>query len=487
MTTSTSPVEVTALARTPEGEVFPGHPPGSPLVVRQNRLWARTRGGDRAITDIWADAAPERGLHVVSEQALLGNLRRFRQLFARAFVNKTTVCWAVKALPVRGVIAAAAPSGCGADVGSHQELAMALAAGIDPQDIVCTGVAKLDSELAAIVDCGATSVLDNLDEARALNGISERAHKVTPIAVRVNPGVDVPTHDMIATGAIGSKFGIPISQAEAFIDRLSQFRHLELTTIHMHLGAHFYDVDPAGFAAAIEREAELVHRLRRSRPLTRIDIGGGFRFPFLSPEQAAQMGLSKGLNNAQHPLVTQPDLLARSMDILQQRVRNIEPEVEILAEPGTAIVAGATFSLGQVIGVRDLTRITSSLDGRSVDAGWILSTASTAEFLLKTAVPNLLYQTCVADRAEESDFAAGVAGPLCFAGDVLSPPGTYLRMGRPVRGDVVCFANTGAYIGCGFNFHNLPRFAIAILHSDGALNLVRRAEPHDPMAALDVG
>jgi diaminopimelate decarboxylase len=474
--------EVYGLDVDASGMVFPGPPSGTPLVVRDNVL--RVDGGGHRVTvpELWSALAPERGAHLVHVDTLRANLARFTRLFSAAFAQKTLVAWAVKSFPVRGVVQALAQEGCGADVGSLQELRMALDAGIPGRDIVCTGVAKTRDELRAIVACGATCVLDNLDEAEALESLAASAGTIARVAVRINPEIAVPTHDMIATGAIGSKFGVPIAAAERFVDAISAHRHLGVEMVHMHIGAHFYHIDPESFARAIQREAELVWALRKRHPIRRIDIGGGFRFPFLSPAQARQMGMS----DERYHLVTQPDVLERSMDTLAQRVGELPPDVEIVSEPGTAIVSGATFTLGQVLAVRELARVTSPLDGREVPLGWVLGTVSTAEFILRAGVPNLLNQTCIASRAEERDFAAGVGGPLCFAGDVLSPPGFYLRMARPRPGDVLCLANTGAYVGCGFTFHNLPRFLIALLERDGNVRVIRRAEPENPMEHVEV-
>ncbi|WP_045119542.1 diaminopimelate decarboxylase family protein [Haliangium ochraceum] len=473
--------EIDGLATDEQGAVFPGSPAGTPLLVRDNVLRVEGGGHRISVPELWNELSPERGVHVVHADTLRSNLTRFSRLLSDTFARDTLVAWALKSFPVQAVVNELAKEQCGADVGSLQELRMALAAGIPGRDIICTGVAKSAQELRAIVDCGATCVLDNADEAAALESIAASAGRVVAIGVRVNPEVATPTHAMIATGAIGSKFGVPIGAAEDFVAAVAAHAHLRVELVHMHIGAHFYHIDPESFARAINREAELVSALHRRYPIRRVDIGGGFRFPFLAPRQARQMGM----DDERFHLVTQPDVLERTMAILSQRVIDMPSDIQVVAEPGTAIVCGASFSLGQVLAVRELARLDSPLDGRKIGVGWVLGTASTAEFILRAGVPNLLNQTCIADKAEERDFAAGVGGPLCFAGDVLSPPGFYLRMARPRPGDVLCLANTGAYIGCGFNFHNLPRFAVALMERDGNLRTVRRAEPENPMAHVE--
>jgi diaminopimelate decarboxylase len=328
--------------------------------VEGNTLCVQTGSRTIPIPELWRELAPDRGVHVLHEGALLANMRAFQELFSSAFRQKTTVAWAVKSFAVPAAANALATLGGGADTGSLQELRIALDAGIDPRGIVCTAGAKEDAELEAIVACGATSIVDTLDDAEALETFASRAasgpHRPPhqPGDRRADPRHGGDRRDRPEVRRADR-------QALAFVDRLARQAP---EPRHMHLAPTL--PDRSGEPGQCDQpRGELVRSLRRVAGISRVDLGGGFRFPYLSPRQAEQMGLT----GERFHLVTQPDVLARSISTLAQRVSTLDGDLEVVTEPGTAIVAGANFTLGKVLGVREVGSITSRIDGGQVPAG----------------------------------------------------------------------------------------------------------------------
>ena len=69
------------------------------------------------------------------------------------------------------------------------------------------------------------------------------------------PGVRPDTHEAVATGQAGSKFGLPVPAARAAIARLRHSDKLRLDGIHMHIGSQILATEP--YARAVEAIAGL--------------------------------------------------------------------------------------------------------------------------------------------------------------------------------------------------------------------------------------
>ncbi|MDQ4044911.1 MAG: diaminopimelate decarboxylase, partial [Chloroflexota bacterium] len=118
------------------------------------------------------DLASEYGtpLYVFSEAELRGNCREVLSAFHGAW-PKTRVVYAGKAGLNGTLIQVVIEEGLGLDVVSGGELAMALAAGVDPAEISFHGNNKGTDELREALRAGVGKiVLDNLDEIDRLAG-----------------------------------------------------------------------------------------------------------------------------------------------------------------------------------------------------------------------------------------------------------------------------------------------------------------------------
>src|SRR5262249_7611238 len=133
------------------------------------------------------------------------------------------------------------------------ELAMALAGGVDPARIVLHGNAKTEAELRMAVDAGVgLIVIDNEDD---IDRLEDMVGSEQPVLIRVIPGVRPDTHEAVATGQLGSKFGLPPPAARAAIARLRGSARLRLDGVHMHIGSQLLSAEP--YARAIEAIAGL--------------------------------------------------------------------------------------------------------------------------------------------------------------------------------------------------------------------------------------
>ena len=209
-------------------------------------------------------------LMVVDEAALRATVRAWRtSLTAR--LPRARITFASKAFPCTAVYRLMAEEGVGVDVAGGGELALALRGGVDTARCVLHGNAKSDAEIASAHEAGVGLIIvDNLDDLDRLERIVTREQGVL---VRITPGVEGETHAAISTGGLDAKFGLPVDQAAAAIQRAAAHPLLRVDGVHVHIGSQIIGGGAVrGFRAsaggpARDGRARAVRRLRpRRRP-----------------------------------------------------------------------------------------------------------------------------------------------------------------------------------------------------------------------------
>lgn len=209
-------------------------------------------------------------------------LERHAQVFTEALsgLDNPWIAFALKSNPNLAVVKVLQRQGFGADVVSGGELARALAAGVEPEKIVFSGVGKTHAELVAGLDSGIGQFnLESEEEALDLAHIAEARGVRADCALRVNPDVDAGTHEKISTGKAENKFGVPISRAEELFAKLSERGGLNLRGVALHIGSQLSSLEP--FEEAFSRLGKLIEALRgQGRTITHADLGGGLGVPY---------------------------------------------------------------------------------------------------------------------------------------------------------------------------------------------------------------
>ena len=187
-----------------------------------------------------ADLAREFGTPalVIDEAGLRARARAYLGAFRRRHEN-TDVYFASKAFPSAAVLRLLAEEGLCADVASGNEMAIALAGGVAADRLLLHGNAKSDAEISAALAAGVGYVvIDNLDDVERL---SRLAIGVQPALLRVTPGINANTYDDVATGHLGSKFGIDIDVVPEVIARIREVPSIRLDGLHAHIGSQIFD------------------------------------------------------------------------------------------------------------------------------------------------------------------------------------------------------------------------------------------------------
>ncbi|WP_245567054.1 diaminopimelate decarboxylase family protein, partial [Nocardia vinacea] len=204
-----------------------------------------------------ADIADQYGTatYVLDEHEVRTRCRAYKKAFPEA-----EIIYAGKALMIRAVAEWVTQEGLSVDVCSAGELAIAIAAGVDPKRIVVHGNGKSFDELEAAVHSGVGRiVIDSMTEITLLSALATRPQQVL---LRLSPGIDVHGHPAVKTGVLDQKFGLPLGSdmaAEA-VERIMRQPNLELIGFHCHLGSQIYDPDHYG--EAVRRMVAEMARVR---------------------------------------------------------------------------------------------------------------------------------------------------------------------------------------------------------------------------------
>ncbi|WP_407549197.1 diaminopimelate decarboxylase [Streptomyces sp. Pv4-95] len=386
---------------------------------------------------------------LIDESALRARARRYADGLA-ARRPDAKVSFASKAFPCTAVYRLLAEEGLGVDVASGGELALALAGGTDPAQLIVHGNAKTDAYLRAAVEAGAgLVVIDNFDDIDRL----ERILAGTPgreqaVLVRVTPDVRPDTHEAISTGQRGAKFGMLPPEARAAIDRLRGSDRLRLDGLHVHIGSQILDTEP--FVRAVAAVAELGE-------FDVYDLGGGL--------------------GARYTYADHPPSVEDYLDALTSAADGVLPAgARVIIEPGRSLVAEAGVSLYRVVTVKRADGETFvAVDGGMGDN-------------LEVSLYGQRFEAAVATRVGGGSEPQGrelcrLVGRHCESGDVLSA-GVFLDDPRP--GDLIAVPATGAYTYSLANNYNAARRPPVVFCRDGRSRPVVRRETYADLMRRDL-
>jgi diaminopimelate decarboxylase len=466
-------------------DVLPaGQPPAPPadLNALDPAIWPRgARRADGAIhlggIDV-RDLAAWHGtpVFVLAEEDFRSRCRDFVQ----AFGEQAAVFYAAKAFCCRGVLRWATEEGLGVDVCTGGELEVALAAGVDPAMITMHGSNKLLAELDRAVAAGVGHVVaDSFEEIARLAYLTEERDALTDgrpagdrnaakngrpprVLVRVTARLEPHTHEFVATGHDGQKFGFSLSSgaADEAVRRVLAAPSLEFAGLHSHIGSQIYD--PAGFDVAAQRVLDLAVRIRAEHGvhIGELNLGGGFGIAYVPGDDPADVkAVAQSLRQ-----VVAAQCAAAGLDM---------PRLTV--EPGRAIAGPGTVTLYEVGTIKDADGLRSYV---SVDGGMSDN--------VRTALYGADYTCALASRESAAPpMLSRLVGRHCESGDIVVRD-TYLPADL-APGDLVAVAATGAYCrSMASNYNHVPRPPVVAVRDGSSRVLLRRETPED-LLSLDQG
>ncbi|GAB2709714.1 diaminopimelate decarboxylase [Nocardia thraciensis] len=443
-------------------EIFPSLRSGMPSPRVDTTVWpCETHYDDLGRITVGgvalADLADQYGTptYVLDETEVRRRCQAYRKHFPDA-----EIIYAAKALLTKAVAGWVVEEGLSVDVCSAGELAIALAAGVDPRRIVLHGSGKPFAELEAAVAAGVGRiVIDSLTEITLLSALVSRPQQVL---LRLSPGIDVHGHPAVKTGVADQKFGFPLGSAQAAeaVERILRQPGLELVGFHCHLGSQIHDPDHYG--EAVRRMVGAMAHVRDEHDvvLTELDLGGGHAVAYRS-------------GDAEMNLYVLADILDDALDAAC--ARHSFPRPRLALEPGRAIVARAGVTLYRVMTVKHIE------GGRSfviVDGGMNDNP--------RVALYGARYDAVVANRHPTGPhMTATVAGRYCEAGDILAAD---VRLPADLRpGEILAIPCTGAYHhSLASSYNGVGRPPLISVHKGRCRELIRRETPAD-LLTRDLG
>ncbi len=360
--------------------------------------------------------------------------------------------YATKAFLCRAMARLAHEEGMRLDVATGGELSVVLAAGVPADRVVLHGNNKSSEELALALTAGVGRiVVDSTDELDRIEALVAAGGRRPQVLIRVNPGIEVHTHEHVQTGVLDSKFGFPLTtgQAEAALARAAASAAVDLVGVHLHIGSQVFSVD--NFADGLRAVAPFV----RDADLPEFVVGGGLGVAYVAGEQA-------------------PDLRSWGESVLATcREEGIRSAIS--AEPGRAIVASAAITLYTVGTVKFIPGVRTyvAVDGGMSDNPRPVLYGSGYETFLPRAA------------SSRRDLPIRLVGKHCESGDLLVREGA-VPADLSV-GDVVATPVTGAYgHSMGSNYNKVLRPPVVFVRDGRAREVVRR-ETVDDLLATDLG
>ncbi|MFB7058299.1 diaminopimelate decarboxylase [Streptomyces vinaceus] len=357
--------------------------------------------------------------------------------FTAALAPGTPVlhAFAVKACPLVPVLRLLAEAGIGCEVAGPGELALARAAGVPASRTVLDSPAKTAAELREALALGVAVNADNLQELERLDALVGAGPVRSPIGVRINPQTGAGAIGALSTATATSKFGVALRDPGAR-DRLVRacLDRPWLTRLHVHSGSQ--GVPLALIAQGVRDLHELAEEINAAagrRRIDTLDIGGGLPVNFASDEQAPTYA---------------------------QYVGALREAVPALFDGGYGLVTEFGRSLlakhGLVLARVEYTKSTGARPIALTHAGVQLATRTVyapAQWPLRI----LPYDAKGAPKHGDP-VAQDVAGPACFAGDLLA---TARELPPLAPGDLIGVPDTGAYFFTAhYGYNSLPRPAV---------------------------
>ena len=367
---------------------------------------------------------------------------------------KSSVTYAGKAYIDPTILKLIASEDFGLDVVSGGEIACAVASGFPMERVVFHGNNKLEEEIKLALSSGVGRfAVDGLDDLNLISRIASAADLTANILLRLTPGISAHTHEYIRTGALDSKFGIPIStdQADEVVQQALDLSGINLIGYHAHIGSQIFDTEPfAENVRALLRFSDLMHQKYGILPEV-ISPGGGCGVQYLANDAGLEI---QGL-----------------VEIICQTFKEGLPEnsePELVLEPGRSIVANAGVALYTIGTMKDIPgiRAYAAVDGGMADN-------------IRPALYGAQYSAVIANRVSTNKLeTVTVAGRYCESGDVVLRD---INLPPMVRGDILAIPAAGAYHMAMASNYNLVGRPATVLVNDGTVRVTRPRETDEDL------
>jgi len=457
---------------------------------------------------------------VFSEAQLRRNIRRFQKGFEAGWTEgPVKIMPAAKANWNTAIQMVIASEGCGCDIYSAGELAVAIKAGFDPQYISVNGVPKDPEHIANGIKQGARITIDGMEEFDVIEQTARELKTKAKVRLRLKPAIKGFTKysNFVPNGplstdivALAYKGGLPRDAVIYIGKRIQKSPHVELVGFHEHHGRHqastrYWEEQMKAYSEEISIVSQALDGFQPKE----IDIGGGFacpRDPFGSEikySESYEFLLLYGLSRALSPFPSlRYKVISKIVDkaILFTPNQKMAPSIE---EYGMACTRTLKRELNRH-GINTKGVMLQVEPGRSMHGDTAVH-LTTVKSIKKMKEP-ITWNHAALDTTEfwftggryehhvyDYIFANKTDAPLVEKMDVVGRSCYGDRMFPMIKvpddlvpGDIMAILDVGAYQEVSMsNFNAMPRPATLLLSGD-KIEVIRRAETQDDVFSRDI-
>ena len=372
--------------------------------------------------------------YVYSYKKIRNNYEAFSNYFKK--VNPL-ICFSVKSNSNISLISELGKLGSGADVVSEGELLKALKAKIKPNKIVFSGVGKTESELELAIKKRLLLInIESESEARLIDKISRKMNRVTPIGIRINPGVDADTHSKISTGRVDSKFGLAKASFLSFCKNAKKFKNLKIKAISVHIGSQITSVGP------YRKTLNILYKIIKSSKINfdYVDLGGGFGISYQNNQKKIDIRNYSGF--------------------VQKFPKKLN--CKIIFEPGRFIVGNAGTLVSKILFIK-----------KNGKKSFVIIDAGMNDFM-RPALYNAKHNIIpVLKSKRRINGSIEFVGPICESTDTFLK---YRNFSFLSENGLVAITNVGAYGSTLSSNYNTRPLASEILLKKGKSKVIRKRQ-----------
>ena len=376
-------------------------------------------------------------------------LTRHYKAFSDAMAGlDAKIHYAVKANSNVALVRLLVKQGAGADIVSGGELAIALAAGATPEDIVFSGVGKKREEMRAALEAGIGQFnVESEAELEALSEVASGMNATAKIGIRLNPDVDAKTHAKITTGKAENKFGVSWPEARDLYAKAASLLGIGVRAAAVHIGSQITTLEP--YEKAYRRLLDMVEILEQDgHQIDIIDLGGGLGIPYgkETPPSPAEYG-----------------------EVVKRVFGGCGKKLGF--EPGRVIVGNAGIVVSSLV---------------------YNKTGGERRFVIIDAAMNDLIRPTLYDASHDlvpvrltngPHSNADVVGPICETGDTFARD---CELPELNEGELIAIRSAGAYGAVMASTYNARPMAAEVMVNGGQFNVIRERKSIEDLIAADV-
>lgn len=367
-------------------------------------------------------------------------VEQYQTLTAAFAQQNVKIFYACKALTNINILKLIKNIGGNVDCSSINEVKLALHAGFEPSRVLYTSNGITFSEIEEAQSLG---IHINIDSLSNLEKFGKKYGHSYPVGIRLRPNIMAGGNLKISTGHDKSKFGIPVDQIDEVLKIVAD-NNIFIKNLHIHTGSEIKDV--AVFVKGIEVLFDIIPLFKE---LEVIDLGGGFKVPYKQGDAETDINLlaqevSKAFANHPNP--------------------NGKP-LQVWFEPGKYLVSECGYLITEV----SVLKTTKTTTFASVNSGF--------NHLIRPMFYDAYHKISNISNPEGEEQVYTVTGNICetdtFATDRQLP--------KINEGDLLVFANAGAYgfeMSSNFNSRYKPA---EVLVKDGEFHLIRRRDTFEDL------